>query len=409
MPRLPLRWLVVGTIVLSSTLNYLDRQLLAAAAPTLKSEFHLNNTQYGQVGSVFSIGYALVAPLAGLFIDRVGLSAGVSIAVIVWSLAAAATGATHTLPAFLACRALLGIAEAAGIPATGKAFATYLPPGELALGTASNQIGISIGASAAPLLLATMAPVYGWRTTFVLCGALGFLWVPVWWWVAMRRIAVGQVLTCPEHSSPPSMDRKPIGTPLADLFHDRQFYGVVATAVFIMMLYALWTNWTTIYLVQQHHLTQDEANRRFTWIPPVFATLGGFAGGGIMYFWIRRGVAVVKARIRLCSFAAIILLVTAAVPLMPAPELAIAVISLSFFLTVAISVAVYALPIDLFGAARAGFCIAALTCAYGLMQAVLLPVIGMMVDRFGFGMVCAALSLSPLAGVGILRWSLRDA
>jgi hypothetical protein len=65
------------------------------------------------------------------------------------------------------------------------------------------------------------------------------------------------------------------------------------------------------------------------------------------------------------------------------------------------------LPIDLFGRGRAGFGVAALTCAYGAMQAFVSPAIGGVVDHFGFNAVCVALSFTPLIGVGILRLSLR--
>jgi hypothetical protein len=102
----------------------------------------------------------------------------------------------------------------------------------------------------------------------------------------------------------------------------------------------------------------------------------------------------------------VILLATAAVPLMPYPALAAAAISLSFFWTLAISTNVYALPIDLFGPAHAGLGVAALTCSFGLMTAFLSPWIGSMVDRVGFAPVCVILAVMPLAGIGILRWSL---
>ncbi len=82
MPRIPLRWIAISVFLFSSMLNYLDRSLLAAVAPALKLEFHLTNQDYGKVVSVFSILYATVAPLAGLFIDHVGLNAGASIAVL---------------------------------------------------------------------------------------------------------------------------------------------------------------------------------------------------------------------------------------------------------------------------------------------------------------------------------------
>ncbi len=97
---------------------------------------------------------------------------------------------------------------------------------------------------------------------------------------------------------------------------------------------------------------------------------------------------------------------TALVPLAPTTGIAAAAISLSFFWSVALSEAIYALPIDLFGS-RAGFGVAALTCAYGFMQAFLSPAIGGVVDRFGFSAVCIALSFTPLIGVAILRLSLR--
>ena len=91
MTRLPLRWIAISVFLFASMLNYLDRSLLAALAPTLKSNFHLDNRQYGFVLSAFSLAYALTAPLAGLFIDRVGLNIGAMIAVTAFS----CVGACH--------------------------------------------------------------------------------------------------------------------------------------------------------------------------------------------------------------------------------------------------------------------------------------------------------------------------
>ena len=79
-------------------------------------------------------------------------------------------------------------------------------------------------------------------------------------------------------------------------------------------------------------MTQDQANRDFAWIPAVFATAGGFFGGVLSYRWIRAGMNVLRARMRICWISAVILLATAAVPLMPHPALAAAAISSEFFL-----------------------------------------------------------------------------
>jgi ACS family hexuronate transporter-like MFS transporter len=375
-------------------LNYLDRALLSAAAPAIQAEFHLNNRQYGEIGSAFAIVYALVAPLAGLFLDAIGLTLGASLAVGFWSLAAAATAATRSLPALVTARMVLGISEAAGIPSTGKTFATYLPPKEMAMGTASNSIGVSTGAILAPLLLSAISPIWGWRAAFVVGGALGILWLPAWW-LAIRA--------APARSTELQSHAVPVG----ELLKDRRLWGISLTNAFIMMLYTLWSYWTTNYFVQQRHLSQEDANRLFAWIPPVFGGLGGFAGGWLMLRWIQTGIEPVRSRLRLAGITSVLLLGTAAVPLMPTAPLAAAAISLSLFFTMALSVAVYALPLDLFGSARAGLSIAALTCSLGLMQVILLPLIGVMVDRGGFNAVCVGLAFTPLIGYGILRISLK--
>jgi len=394
MRGIPLRWLAIGVFVLSSTLNYLDRQLLAALAPTIMSEFRLSNFQYGQIHSVFSLVYALMAPLAGAFVDRVGLNVGMSVSVILWSLAGMATGLTHRLSGLLGCRTALGIAESAGIPGYGKANAMYLESRELALGTAFNQIGISLGMFAAPLMVAALAPRYGWRSNFVFAGGLGFVWVPLWLLTSRNVPAVSAA----ETKKPPS---------IRDLLHDRRLWGLMLATVFLMALYTLWSNWTTLYFVHEWRLTQDDANRQFAWIPPIFATLGGFFGGWLAYRSIRGGAGAPAARMRICWMSAVILLATAAIPFMPNPTWATAAICLSFFWSLAGSTNLYALPIDLFGPARAAFGVSALTFAYGLMQTFLSPAIGAMVDHLGFPAVCISMSLLPLAGVWILRVSIR--
>lgn len=396
MPRNSLRWVAIIVALFASTLNYLDRQLLAAAAPALKGEFHLSNQEYGQVLSVFSIVYAVTAPFAGFFIDRVGLNAGVSIAVLAWSMAGAATGLTHSFRQLLASRTLLGIAEAAGIPCFGKANGIYLEPGELALGSAFNQVGVSLGLTLAPIAMAIIGPRYGWRTAFIVCGALGFIWTPLWWLTA-RKVPAHPAKTAAAAAR------------FSELLRDRRLYGLVISTVFIMALYTLWTNWTTVYFVEQWHLTQAEANARFAWIPQVVATAGSFLSGWVAFYWIRRGLGVHTARMRvswICALAALVS--TAAVPFTPNVPLAAVAVTSSTFWGICISTNLYAMPIDLFGPGRAAFGVAALTFAYGAMQAILSPRIGAMVDRFGFSAVCFAMSALPLIGVGILGVTTRE-
>src|SRR3954469_10946701 len=170
------RWLTICVLYFASCLNYLDRNLLSALAPTLLKEFGINSEQFGYVISAFSIVYAFSAPLMGLFIDRVGLTWGVCAVVGLWSLAGMSTGFAGTLGGLMLCRAALGFAEAGGIPANGKAGALFLKPEDRALGLGISQVGITLGSMAAPLLATWISARTGWRSAFVFTGILGFVW-----------------------------------------------------------------------------------------------------------------------------------------------------------------------------------------------------------------------------------------
>ena len=388
--RIPLRWIAVSVFLLSSSLNYLDRQLLAAVAPTIKLEFSLTDRDYGYLLFAFSVVYAFFAPVAGLFIDRAGLNRGMSIAVACWSIAGLATGLVASFQGLLFCRGALGGAEAAGIPGTGKTNGMYLRQDEFALGGALNQVGLTIGGIAAPLLVAWLGGPHDWRRVFVLCGGLGLIWIPVWLFTA-RAI-------------PPrrELGRRSAHCALSAILRDRRFWALIAANMLYMTMYTLWTNWTTLYFVEARGLTEQQANQHFAWIPPIFATLGGFAGGALAFRFIRSGLEVFRARMRVCTGSAALLLVTAAVPLMPTAAWAAAAISLSYFLVTAMSTNVYVMPIDFFGASRAAFGVAALTMAYGIMQAFVSPVIGSMIHRFGFAAVCQWFAVLPLIAVAVL-------
>ncbi len=384
----------MSVFVLSSALNYLDRQLLAALAPLVRAEFHLTNADYGRLLAVFSITYAVCSPLAGLLIDRFGLNRSASAGVGLWSAAGIATGLSRSFAGLLGCRAVLGAAEASGVPCVAKALHKYLPAKERALGNALSQIGLSVGSIVAPVLGTFLALRYGWRSAFIVTGVLGFLWIPLWLWVSRKA---------PEAEPAPASRSR---LDLAPLMRDRRVWAFVAANVASMPVYTLWSNWTTLYLKDVHGLTLLAANSLAP-IPNFFAYAGGLFGGWLSLRWIGRGMAPLEARRRACLVSALALLITAAVPAAPGPVWATAAISLSYFAITSWSVNLYTMPLDAFGGARAAFSVSLLTGAYGAMQALVSPLFGAVIDRHGYTPVILAAALTPLAAYGILHLTRR--
>jgi ACS family hexuronate transporter-like MFS transporter len=383
-----LRWWVLGFFVQSSAINYLDRQSLATLAPPLRAEFHLSYQQYGLILTAFSIAYAACAPFAGLLIDRIGLNRSIMLAVAVWSCAGIATGFTTGLAGLVVCRTVLGVAEAAGIPAAGKAIHQYLLPAERALGNAVNQAGVSLGLIAAPPVAAWIALGHGWRAAFLVTGVLGLLWVPLW----------GRVSRLARAALPEKQSRD-----LAILASPRLWAFVAANAL-SMVGYSFWTNFTVSYFKDVHRLSLA-ASAWYSWIPFAFAALGGFAGGWLSLRWMRGGAGAVAARTQVCLLMALLSLPAAAIPWMPSPAWSAAGISLAMFAVAAFSVNMYTLPLDTFGGARAAFSISVLVAAYGAVQALISPAFGAVIDHYGFGPVCEITALTPLAAFGVLKWS----
>ena len=403
--RLPpvARWFVTSFFLISSALNYLDRLLLASLAPVLMAEFHLSKVGYANLLAAFSVTYALGSPILGYWMDRAGLTAISTLAVGVWSAAGMATEWVHSASQLLWCRIGLGAAEAGGIPGTGKVYGIYLLPKERALGAGVGQLAISAGSLAAPLLAAWSLRHGDWRMAFEIAGGLGLFWI-VGWFAVSRRF-------------PPRDPQQPLSS-LADhpsdfaLLRDARFWRLLAANFLWMSIYTLWPNWTTVLLTTQFPLSVEAANRVYAWIPPLGATAGALLGGLLSMHWISAGTPEVRARLRVCWLTAVLSLVTIAVPFAGSPALAVAGISASYCFVAAGSTNLYTLPVDLWGARRAGFAVAGLVASFGASGFVFNPLFGWLIQHSGnFQVLClgvAALPLLAFAAVATLREVPRD-
>lgn len=334
------------------------------------AELHFNQTGFGFILSAFSIAYAASSLAVGWFLDR-GINRGISLAVAWWSAAGISTSLVGSRVGLAFCRAALGIGESAGVPAVGKLNGMYLKPEERALGAAVNQIGLSLGMSLATVFIG-VAKAHSWRTPFVITGALGFAWIPLWLAVS-RKIA-------PQYASSEVLSREERGWSAFGILRQRSMILLIAANVLWMGGYSLWSNWTTLYLIHVHHISLEQS-KSYVWIPPLISNLGGFFGGWLSLYWMRNGVSPVAARRSACWMSAFGSLITLFLPFAADASWATALISLSFFFALGGSVNIYALPIDIFGPARSGLAISALTCAFGILQTVISPIIGFLGDH----------------------------
>jgi MFS transporter, ACS family, hexuronate transporter len=377
------RWIAISIFVFSGVLNYLDRQILATMVDIWRTQpdFPFTYEDYGLLLTVFSLAYAISSPVMGWFLDRVGLNRGISISVFVWALASIGTGLAHGLGSLLVCRAILGVAEASGVAAAGKAIAKYLVPRERGVGTAMSQLGLSLGAGLAPHFAVYFAYQHSWRWAFFTAGGLSLLWIPVW------------LLT--SRAIPPVANETDGKVVSFKFIRDRRVPALVLANFLAMTIFSLWTNWTPTYLVKVLHLTPQVA-RDYSWIVPMCGYFGAMLGGGLSWALINRGLEPVEARKRVCTVASFMLLGTMAIPLLSTPVLATVGMSFSFFCISAWSANMYTIPLDLFGTDGAAFGVGALLFGYGAMQTVISRPLAQVITDYGFTPVCVTFAVLPL-------------
>jgi MFS transporter, Spinster family, sphingosine-1-phosphate transporter len=147
-------WMAMGLLLAINMFNYVDRQVLAAVEPSIRATFFsatdVNAMAIsGTLGSAFLITYMISAPVLGWLSDRFSRWLIVGSAVILWSLATAASGLAVTFAMLFATRVLVGIGEGGYGPAAPTILADLFPLETrgriLALFCAAIPVGSALG------------------------------------------------------------------------------------------------------------------------------------------------------------------------------------------------------------------------------------------------------------------------
>src|SRR5258708_21682376 len=174
------RWVICGLLLLGTTKNYMDRNVLGVLSVTLQHTLGWNEIDYSNLVVFFQAAYAVGMLLMGRLIDKLGTRLGYALAMAFWSLASMGTALGSSLTSFAVSRVALGLGEAAVFPASIKAVAEWFPKKERALATGVFNAGTSIGAMLTPVVVPWINARWGWRGAFLGIGALGFVWLVFW-------------------------------------------------------------------------------------------------------------------------------------------------------------------------------------------------------------------------------------
>ncbi|MBS0252732.1 MAG: MFS transporter [Proteobacteria bacterium] len=165
-------WTIVGVLWVVCLLNYLDRQLVVAMPGMIKADLKIGDEKFGLLSSVFLWIYGICSPIAGHVADRIGKRPIIMASLLIWSAATFVSGIVTSFEGMLLARATLGVSEAFYMPAAVSLIVEFHRGPTRSRATGLHLSGVYVG-SILGGLGGVMAEVFGWRTVFLLIGAVG--------------------------------------------------------------------------------------------------------------------------------------------------------------------------------------------------------------------------------------------
>lgn len=401
------RWTIIGLFVGAMVINYLARSTLGVAAPVILDEQGITSTEYGWITGAFQLG-VMLQPIAGYFLDSVGLRVGFALAVAAWSLVTMAHALVSGWMGFAALRGLLGLAEGSAQPAGQKLVAEWFPANERGVAGGIYNIGASFGAVFAPPLVAWAVMMQSWRLAFIIAGGIGLVWSVLWFWrynTPARHPALGEaereyILTGQEARLAARAERPS----MLSLVRRRDLWGIALPRLLADPVWGMLSFWMPLYLarVRGFDLTQIAL---FAWLPFLAADLGCLFGPAVVAFLQRRGIALIDARRGAFTLGAVMMTGMAFVGLATNPYAAIALLCLGGFAHQTLSVTVITMASDLFSRSEVATAAGLAGLAGNLGVLIFSLVLGQMVDKVGYEPFFILLGVLDLVGAAIL-WTL---
>lgn len=408
-----LRWWIAVLLMGVTIVNYLDRSCLSVAAPALKKDLAINETDFSHIVIAFQITYLMMQPISGRILDWLEIRAGLAISIVWWSAAQILTALAGGWGAFAAFRAVLGIGEAANFPAAAKAVSQWFRPRERTIATGILNVGAGIGALIAPPLVVFLILRSGWRTAFVVTGAVGFVWVGAW--LALYRspeahpwLSKAELSYIREGADELVVDPvRPEEGVWKAVLGQKNFWGLALARFLSEPAWQFFTYFIPLYLAEERHLQLREI-AYFAWVPFLAGDLGSIVGGLISPFFVWLGASVMTARKLAATTCAILMMFAVFIGRAPTAFWAVAFFSVGAFAHQAMSATLLTLPADLFPK-RMVATANGLSGTIGLLGGVLFTfIVGIVVVKIGYAPLFVAIAFFDLVGSSFLWGLLRE-
>ena len=245
---------VLAFLCTLSFLLYLDRVCISQALPAIRQEMQLTNFQISLVLNAFMVAYAIFEIPTGRWGDRFGSRRVLTRVVVWWSLFTMLTAACTGLWSLIMMRFLFGAGEAGAYPNAARIIRNWFPVAERGRAQGLMLASSLVGGAVAPIAVGYLIQLSGWRSAFIVFGAIGPIWAAAFYcWFRDDPTehpgvnAEERLLIAPAPEPHATLTtHAPI--PWRAIFHSRSMWFLAAINVFAASCSYLYYSWYPTYL-----------------------------------------------------------------------------------------------------------------------------------------------------------------
>ncbi len=285
-------------LVVSGTINYLDRGALSVANPMIRSDLGVSIGEMGLLLSAFAWSYALAQLPVGWLVDRAGPRALLGLGMVFWSLAQATGGFVTSFGQFIWARIFLGIGEAPQYPTAARVVSNWFAVRDRGVPTGIFNAASPLGTALAPPILTLLMLSFDWRWMFILMGLLGLIAAAIW--VLLYRDPEASGLSAEERAYLAEGEERVTSAKATfaewrSLFAYRTTWGMILGFFGSVYLNWVYLTWLPGYLEIERHMSTIRTGFAAA-LPFFFGFIGCLAAGWFSDLVSRRATSPVRSR-----------------------------------------------------------------------------------------------------------------
>jgi sugar phosphate permease len=180
--------MIMPIVFITYSLAYLDRANFGfASAAGINKDLGISPALASLIGALFFLGYFFFQIPGAIYAERRSVRRLVFVSLVLWGGCAALTGVVSNIASLIALRFLLGVVEAAVMPAMLIFISNWFTKSERSRANTFLILGNPVTVLWMSIVSGYLVHAFGWREMFIVEGAPAIVWAVFWWFAARDK------------------------------------------------------------------------------------------------------------------------------------------------------------------------------------------------------------------------------